>query len=1033
MCRLIAGLLLALSVGVASAAPPPVSAVAYSTDGKLLAVGSRGVVWLIDEKGELVVDLPSQSQRVTALAFSKDVLAVASGEPGKSGTVKLYQTKDFAKAPITVEAHKDIIYTMTFNPDGSTLATAGYDRIVKLWDISKPTAAARELKDHSDTIHALAFRNGGKQLVSVAADRSVKVWDVAKGTRLYSLGDSTDWLYALAISPDGTKIVAGGVDRSLRTWDVEAESAKLNKAAFAHSAAILYTAFSPDDKLIYSVGEDKIIKVWDAKSLTETLTFKALPASPLAAVLSPDGKRLAVALFDGSVQVLDTKTGSLLLSPLPLKPKPPVLIALEPSALLRGTTTKLTLKGTRLADVLALKASRADVLVKYDAKSAKGDSATVELTIPASASPGNFTLIGTSQAGDSNSLQLVVDAFAQVPEPAKTESARQSDLVPLPATVVGKLDRTGEVDYVSFRAKAGDEIGVQLVGPVGVKNFDPVLTLTNDKGQVLQESKSSLLGFNVPADGVYAIGVADAEFRGSATSTYRLNIGPLPIITSVYPLAVSRGSTTKVLLNGVNLGNAKARMVAITVPADAQPGSKVPLPLGELSSKNPAGAAQVFVSVQGTSPTQEISVPGSSNGWIRKPNGAEEVSFTAKKGQRLIVEVEAARFGSLLDSTIEIVDAQGKVVPRATLRSVAQTFLTFRDHDCITPGIRLETWNELKIGDYLYCGTELMRIQAMPKNPDDDCQFVQVGGKREAYMGTTPTHHAQNAPMYKIEMHPPGATFPPNGLPVMRLEYRNDDGGDGFGKDSMLDFVAPMDGKYTVRIRDSRGFSGEQFGYRLTVRPPQPSFTLSINPMNPAVWKNGGVPITVTAKRIDGFTGPIQVEFANVLAPLSLPKIVIDAEQNTAAVTLFLAGEAIQNPSVITAKATAKIDGIVISREVSLGTPTVRDGGDLVTTVGSSELVIKPGQESKFVVKIERKGDFKGRVPLEVRGLPHGVRVMNIGLSGILVLPEQTEREVVIFAEAWVEPMELPIVVSSRSERRGTEHAAKSVLLRVTK
>jgi hypothetical protein len=418
---------------------------------------------------------------------------------------------------------------------------------------------------------------------------------------------------------------------------------------------------------------------------------------------------------------------------------------------------------------------------------------------------------------------------------------------------------------------------------------------------------------------------------------------------------------------------------------------------------------------------------------MRKANTAEEVHFSAKKGQRIIVEVEASRLGSQLDSTIEIVDAQGKVVPRATLRSVSQTFLTFRDHDSVVPGIRLETWNELKIGDLLYCGTELMKIKAMPKNPDDDCQFVQVNGKRDSFLGTTPTHHAQNSPMYKVEVHPPGSTFPPNGLPVIRMDYRNDDGGDGFGKDSLLDFTAPADGKYTVRLRDSRGLAGENFGYRVTVRAPQPSFSISLSPMNPAVWKNGGVPVTITAKRIDGYTGPINIGFGSVPAPLVIPNTVIEADQTTAVVTLFLNGDAIPKPGAISVKATTIIDGQTVVKETSLGTPTVKSVGDLTTTTSAAEFVVKPGQESKFIVKIERQGDFKGRVPLEVRGLPHGVKVQNIGLNGILILPTETEREVVIFAEEWVQPMELPIVVSSRSERRGTEHAAKSVLLKISK
>jgi len=57
--------------------------------------------------------------------------------------------------------------------------------------------------------------------------------------------------------------------------------------------------------------------------------------------------------------------------------------------------------------------------------------------------------------------------------------------------------------------------------------------------------------------------------------------------------------------------------------------------------------------------------------------------------------------------------------------------------------------------------------------------------------------------MYKVGIHPPGSTFPPNGFPVFTLYYRNDDGGPGYGRDSRIFFDPPADGEYRVRIRDA--------------------------------------------------------------------------------------------------------------------------------------------------------------------------------------------------------------------------------------
>ena len=74
-----------------------------------------------------------------------------------------------------------------------------------------------------------------------------------------------------------------------------------------------------------------------------------------------------------------------------------------------------------------------------------------------------------------------------------------------------------------------------------------------------------------------------------------------------------------------------------------------------------------------------------------------------------------------------------------------------------------------------------------------------------------------------------------------------------------------------------------------------------------------------------------------------------------------------------------------------------------------------------------------GRVPLDVKGLPHGVRVLNVGLNGILVTERETSREVVLYAEPWVQPMERPLVVLARREGTAAEYAAKTLLLKVGK
>ena len=104
---------------------------------------------------------------------------------------------------------------------------------------------------------------------------------------------------------------------------------------------------------------------------------------------------------------------------------------------------------------------------------------------------------------------------------------------------------------------------------------------------------------------------------------------------------------------------------------------------------------------------------------------------------------------------------------------------------------------------------------------------------------------------------------------------------------------------------------------------------------------------------------------------------------------------------------------------------------DIVTKTGQSEVVIVPGRETHLDVAVERRNGFKGRIPIEVRGLPHGVRVLDIGLNGILITERETTRRFVLYAEPWVTPTAHPIVVLATQEGKKTEHAAPAVILRI--
>jgi WD40 repeat protein len=1024
-------------------ATPPVTALAYRPDGKTLAVGGYHEVIFVDPlKGDVTGRISGLPAAVTALAYSKDgkLLAVASGATATAGEVRLYAAD---KLVHTISAHRDLIYDLGFSPDGKLLATCGYDRLIRLWDTTTGKLV-RELKDHSDAVYAVAFSPDGKLLASGAADRAVKVWDVATGKRLYTLGEPTDWVYAVAWHPDGKHLAAAGVDKSVRVWEATPTGGKIVHSVFAHEGPVVRLAYSADGAVLYTLSEDRAAKAWDAAKMVERTVYAAQPESPLALAVRPDHAQLAIGRYDGALVLLEEKTGKPQSQPLPAKPKPPTLKGMTPNAGTRDQSVRIVLDGTELHDATSISIAlpAGNLEVKPDKS---GDRPEFVVAIPKNVPAGAYPLKVKTPAGESASLPFIVDLFTPKAVGPDASDPNKAPLIAPPVTLVGGLSRAGEVHFFRLELQWKDEIGVQVITqPIGSK-LDPVLQLTDESGRVVAESSNGLLGFIRPIGkgSKYLLSIRDRDYRPDSPMTYRIYIGPIPIVTRVFPMGVRRGESADVFADGVFLPDGAVR---VAIPKDAVPGSKVPVNVG---SKYGAvlGAPSVMVGEfpevnfsygVAQSPEQIIPVPGTANGYLL-PEGpfwapdTDRWKFTVKKGQRLVVEVNARRLGSALDSTIEVCDAKGKPVPRAVLRCVAKTYVTFRDHDSVSPGIRIEAWSELAINDYLLVGSELVRIRALPKNPDDDCQFFSVGGQRQAFLGTTPTFHAQNEPMYKVTMHPPGTTFPPNGLPVVTLYYRNDDGGAGFGKDSRLVFDPPADGEYQVRIRDARGLGGPQYAYRLTIRPPRPSFNVSFTPTAPAVSKGGALPITVNAERIDEYDGPIHLELQNLPPGFSAPATTIPAGENSTSFALFAEPSATvpvdAPPLKLIARAT--IDGNPVVREVTGAKPSVIEPGDIVTTTEQSAITVKPGGETRLTVHVARRNGFTGRIPLDVRGLPHGVRVLDIGLNGILITEKETTRTVVIYCEPWVQPTEHPIVVQATREGKNTVHAAKSVMLKV--
>jgi tricorn protease-like protein len=286
----------------------PVSALKFSPDGTMLAVGGYREVRLIDPaSGNAIGTLNGHADYVRSVAFSPDgkLIAAAGGAPQTEGEIRIWDVQ--SHQPVrTIQGHKDCVYSVAWSPDGKLIASGSYDRMVKLWDAATGKEV-HNLQDHIDAVFAVAFGPDGKRLASASQDRTVKIWDVATGKRLYTLSDSSDGLTSIAFSPAGDQLAAAGYDKTIYVWRLGDEDGRLSQSLIADQDTMLALVWSPDGKTVVTASSDGSIRFRDVK-LDLMGVIDRQPDWVEALAMSPDGKWLAAGRYNGTLSLYDVRT-----------------------------------------------------------------------------------------------------------------------------------------------------------------------------------------------------------------------------------------------------------------------------------------------------------------------------------------------------------------------------------------------------------------------------------------------------------------------------------------------------------------------------------------------------------------------------------------------------------------------------------------------------------------------------------------------------------------------------------------------------
>ena len=241
---------------------------------------------------------------VHSVAFSPDRKTLASA--GSDMVIKLWDLRTGVELR-TLKGDENDIVSVAFSNDGKILASSSWG-IIRLWDVATG-AELRTLNGHGTSkVTAVAFSTDGKTLASGSWDRTIKLWDFATGAELRTLSPDAGYVESVAFSTDGKTLASGSWDNTVRLWNVSTGIAL--RTLQGHSSPVSSVAFSSDGKTLVSGSWDHSVKLWDLFTGTELRTLTGHSEAVYSVAISVDGKIIASGSGDKTIKLWDASTGA---------------------------------------------------------------------------------------------------------------------------------------------------------------------------------------------------------------------------------------------------------------------------------------------------------------------------------------------------------------------------------------------------------------------------------------------------------------------------------------------------------------------------------------------------------------------------------------------------------------------------------------------------------------------------------------------------------------------------------------------------